>query len=87
MRKIKFSSINRRHLTLIGLIVVIAIAGYINVNYEGDIVETIATVKEEDKNVAENVDVNTDNNDAYTLAVMERDSKRSQSMSTMSVMV
>lgn len=81
MRKIKFSSINRRHLTLIGLIVVIAIAGYINVNYEGDIVETIATVKEEDKNVAENVDVNTDNNDAYTLAVMERDSKRSQSMS------
>ena len=64
MRKIKFSSINRRHLTLIGLIVVIAIAGYINVNY-----------------VAENVDVNTDNNDAYTLAVMERDSKRSQSMS------
>lgn len=81
MRKIKFSSINRRHLTLIGLIVVIAIAGYINVNHEGDIVETIATVKEEDKNVAENVDVNTDNNDAYTLAVMERDSKRSQSMS------
>lgn len=81
MRKINFSSINRRHLTLIGLVVVIAIAGYINVNYEGDVVETIATVKENDKNLAETDVVKTENNDAYTLAIMERDNKRSQSMS------
>lgn len=81
MRKIKFSSINRRHLTLIGLVAVIAIAGYININYEGDVVETIATVNENDKNVSGMDEVQTENNDAYTLAIMERDSKRSQSMS------
>lgn len=72
MKKLKFSSINKRHLTLIGLIAVIAVAGYVNVNYTEEAVETIATV-EEVAPVAEE-------KDEYTTAVMERDSKRSESM-------
>ena len=36
MRKFKFSNINRRHLTLIGLVMIIEVAGYINVNYTED---------------------------------------------------
>ena len=71
MRKFKFSNINRRHLTLIGLVMIIAVAGYINVYYTEDAVETLAPV---------NTDVATEIEDEYTLAVMERDSKRSESM-------
>lgn len=73
MKKIKFSSVNKRHLTLIGLVVVIAVAGYVNVSYTGqDAVETMAPIQT-DAPVAEN-------NDEYTVAVMDRDSKRSESM-------
>lgn len=73
MKKPKFSSINKRHLTLMGLVVVIAVAGYVNINYTGnDAVETIATVQT-------NVPVE-EKEDEYTLAVMDRDSKRSESM-------
>ncbi len=71
MRKLKFSNINRRHLTLIGLVVIIAVAGYINVNYTDDAVETLAP--------AETVQV-VEEPDEYTASVMERDSKRSESM-------
>lgn len=71
MRKIKFSNINRRHLTLIGLVVIIGVAGYINVNYTEDAVETLAPV--ETAPVVQQTD-------EYTTAVMERDSKRSESM-------
>ena len=81
MRKIKFSDINKRHVTLLGLIVVIAVAGVINLRMSQDTIETIATVdnvktdevkKTEDKAKTED--------DAYTNAVLERDSKRSKSM-------
>ncbi len=71
MRKINFSGINKRHLTLMGLVVVVAVAGYVNINYTEDAVETLAptetapVVKE---------------NDEFTTAVMDRDSKRSESM-------
>ncbi|MEE1043406.1 MAG: SpoIIIAH-like family protein [Clostridia bacterium] len=71
MRKFKFSNINRRHLTLIGLVMVIAVAGYININYTEDAVETLAPV---------NTDAVVEKVDDYTSAVMERDSKRSESM-------
>ena len=70
MRKLKFSNINRRHLTLIGLVMVIAVAGYININYAPDAVETLATT---DTEVVEEVD-------EYMSAIMERDDKRSKSM-------
>lgn len=73
MKKPKFSSINKRHLTLMGLVVVIAVAGYVNINYTGnDAVKTMATVQT-------NVPVE-EKEDEYTLAVMDRDSKRSESM-------
>ena len=71
MRKFKFSNINRRHLTLIGLVMVTAVAGYININYTEDAVETLAPV---------NTDAVVEKVDDYTSAVMERDSKRSESM-------
>lgn len=72
MKKLKFSSINKRHLTLMGLVVVIAVAGYVNINYTSDkAVETLAPIKS---------DVPASVNDEYTAAVMERDSKRSESM-------
>lgn len=71
MKKIKFSSINKRHLTLAGLVVVVAIAGYVNVN-QYNAVETIAPVK--------NVEVKTQD-DEYTMSIMERDKKRSESIS------
>lgn len=72
MRKIKFSSINKRHLTLIGLIAIIAVAGYVNVTRTDEAVETLSTVEENDTQ-QEVVD-------EFTNSVMERDSKRSQSM-------
>lgn len=72
-------------MTLIGLVVVIAVAGYINLNYEGDAVETMATVNNESKEIEETAKTDeskeSEKDDAYTIAVMERDSKRSQSMS------
>lgn len=72
MKKPKFLNINKRHLTLLGLVVVIAVAGYVNINYTSqDAVETMATI---------NTDVPAIENDEYTVAVMERDSKRSESM-------
>lgn len=71
MRKLKFSNINRRHLTLIGLVVIIGVAGYININYTEDAVETLAPV--------ETVPV-VEESDEYTTAIMERDNKRSESM-------
>ena len=72
MRKIKFSSINKRHLTLIGLIAIIAVAGYVNVTRTDEAVETLSKVEENDTQ-QEVVD-------EFTNSVMERDSKRSQSM-------
>lgn len=82
MKKIKFSELNRRHFTLIGLVFVIAIAGYININYNKNAsVETLAVVNEnktnDDKNTEKTADVKKDN---YTEAIMNRDSKRSKSM-------
>ena len=72
MKKPKFSGINKRHLTLMGMVVVIAIAGYVNVNYKKtDAVQTMSTIKN---------DENIQKNDEYTNAIMERDSKRSESM-------
>ena len=72
MKKPKFSGINKRHLTLMGMVVVIAVAGYVNINYKtSDTVETMST----DAEVG--VDKTTDE---YTMAVMERDNKRSESM-------
>lgn len=72
MKKIKFSSINKRHLTLAGLVVVVAIAGYVNVQQSEPIIETTAPV--------ETIDVKNNSNDEYTLAIMERDKKRSESI-------
>ena len=71
MRKIKFSSINKRHITLIGLVVVVAIAGYVNINYSEKAVETIAPAEKTSEKTI---------NDEYTSAIMDRDSKRSESM-------
>ena len=45
MKKIKFSSINKRHLTLAGLVVVVAVAGYVNVSQFEGTVETIAPLE------------------------------------------
>ncbi|MBQ6935704.1 MAG: SpoIIIAH-like family protein [Clostridia bacterium] len=72
MKKIKFSSINKRHLTLAGLVVVVAIAGYVNVQQSEPIIETTAPV--------ETIDVKNNSDDEYTLAIMERDKKRSESI-------
>lgn len=73
MKKLKFSSINKRHLTLMGLVVVIAVAGYVNINYtSNEVVETMAPIQSD-------VPISS-NEDEYTLAVMDRDSKRSESM-------
>lgn len=88
MKKIKFSDINKRHLTLLGLIVVIAVAGVVNLRMSGDAVETIATVDEvktadiDSTKTAESQKQEEEikEDDAYTNAVLERDSKRSQSM-------
>lgn len=71
MRKINFSKINKRHLTLMGLVVVVAVAGYVNINYSNDAVETLAPV--------ETAPV-VPKTDEYTTAIMDRDSKRSESM-------
>lgn len=72
MKKPKFSNINKRHLTLLGLVVIIAVAGYVNINYTSqNTVETMATIQQ---------DVPVVENDEYTIAVMERDNKRSESM-------
>lgn len=72
MKKPKFSSINKRHLTLMGMVVVIAVAGYVNINYQKpDAVQTMKTVTDNEK---------VEKNDEYTTAIMERDSKRSESM-------
>ncbi len=72
MKKIKFSSINKRHLTLAGLVVVVAIAGYVNVQQSENIVETTAPVEFEN--------VKKEKEDEYTMSIMERDKKRSESM-------
>ena len=72
MKKPKFSGINKRHLTLMGMVVVIAVAGYVNINYKtNDAVQTMSTIS-----TTENVE----KIDEYTTAIMERDSKRSESM-------
>ena len=73
MRKISFAKINKRQLTLVGLVVVIAVAGYINVNYSGDAVPTMATTENTEEEIIIEEDV-------YTKAVMDRDEKRSKSM-------
>ena len=50
MKKPKFSSINKRHLTLMGMVVVIAVAGYVNINYQKpDAVQTMKTVTDNEK--------------------------------------
>lgn len=72
MKKIKFSSINKRHLTLIGLVILIAVAGYVNINYTDKTAETLSTTEIEEPLQKEN--------DEYTLAIMDRDNKRSESM-------
>ena len=72
MKKPKFSGINKRHLTLMGMVVIIAVAGYVNINYKtSDTIETMSTAAEVDVDEA---------TDEYTVAVMERDNKRSESM-------
>ncbi len=72
MKKPKFSSINKRHLTLMGMVGIIAVAGYVNINYKTiDAVQTMSTVS-----TSENIE----KTDEYTTAIMERDSKRSESM-------
>lgn len=76
MKKINFSKINKRQLTLVGLVVVIAIAGYINVNYEGDAVPTMATVDNTDSQAT----IEIKEEDVYETALIERDEKRSKSM-------
>lgn len=77
MRKINFSKFNRRHATLIGLVAIIAIAGYVNVTYEGDAIQTMSTAD----NIVETTETKTSaKEDLYTEAVMERDRKRSESM-------
>ena len=73
MKKIKFSSINKRHLTLAGLVVVVAVAGYVNVSQFEGTVETIAPLESGEENKQAD--------DEYTLAIMERDKKRSESIS------
>lgn len=74
MKKRKFSGINKRHITLMGMVVVIAVAGYVNINYTSEeTAETMATINTE-------VPVEANNDDEYTIAVMDRDSKRSESM-------
>lgn len=78
MKKINFAKINRRHLTLAGLVVVIAVAGYFNVNYTGDVVSTMATVDETIQ-----VEEEKKKEDAYTKAIIERDEKRSKSMNAL----
>lgn len=89
MKKIKFSDINKRHLTLLGLIVVIAVAGVVNLRMSGDAVETIATVDEvktagtdkaKDDAVSQKQEEEKKEDDVYNNAILERDSKRSQSM-------
>ena len=76
MKKINFSKINKRHLTLVGLVIVIAVAGYININYTGDAVPTMATIDEStEKEITPKVE-----EDVYTKAIIERDEKRSKSM-------
>ena len=71
MKKTKFSSINKRHITLMGLVVVVAVAGYVNINYKGPVaVETMSTID----------DTAAVTEDEYTSAIMERDNKRSESM-------
>lgn len=80
MKKIKFSDINKRHVTLLGLIVVIAVAGVINLRMSGNTVETIATVDNVKTENAEKTEEKSKADDAYTNAVLERDSKRSKSM-------
>lgn len=70
MKKPKFSAINKRHLTLMGMVVIIAVAGYVNINYNSPkTVETMSTTVD-----APTVD------DEYTTALMDRDSKRSESI-------
>lgn len=77
MRKINFSKINKRHLTLAGLVAVIAVAGYLNINYYGDSVPTMATI---DNVAKEEADTVIEKEDIYTKAIMDRDEKRSKSM-------
>ncbi len=72
MKKLKFSGINKRHITLMGLVVVIAVAGYVNVNYSN-------LKAEETMAIIEPTTTTEENNDEYTLAVMARDNKRSES--------
>ena len=49
MKKPKFSGINKRHLTLMGMVVVIAIAGYVNVNYKkSDAIQTMSTITKDE---------------------------------------
>lgn len=77
MRKIKFSDINKRNLTLLGLVVVVAVAGVINLRMSGaETTETLAPVE----NNAELTEIETTTSDAYTEAILLRDQKRSESM-------
>ncbi len=77
MRKIKFSDINKRNLTLLGLVVVVAVAGVINLRMsDGEVAETLAPIQDN----SELTDKETTTDDAYTEAVMLRDQKRSESM-------
>jgi len=70
-KKINFKELNKRNIALVGLIVLIAIAGYININYNEPTVETMATV---DKTEVK------EEKDEYSNAIIERDSKRSKSI-------
>lgn len=79
MKKIKFNNVNRRHLTLIGLVFLIAVAGYVNVRFSNNTMPVMSNTKTETK--SEKKEENSaPKSDPYTLAVMERDNKRSKSM-------
>lgn len=82
MKKLKFSNVNRRHLTLIGLVFLIAVAGYVNVRFSNNTLPVMSNINEETKSVKnEKNEENTSlKSDPYTLAIMERDNKRSKSM-------
>ena len=79
MKKLKFSNVNRRHLTLIGLVFLIAVAGYVNVRFSDNTLPVMSNTNNKTESV-KNEEKTVPKSDPYTLAVMERDNKRSKSM-------
>lgn len=81
MKKLKFSDINKRHATLLGLIAVVAVAGVVNLNMANKTVETMANTGVLGTQTAIETDSSEEKKEDYfSDAVLERDSKRSKSM-------